>query len=202
MPLIEVRPITRSVRLGLWRMTETPAELLWHYPSLQPLWAEVSSRYRSEARQMERLSAHALLAEMTGRSNLAIGHASSGRPLVDGYELSISHTRGYAALMLSDGERVAVDIEQRSDRVKRIAHKFIRSDETAESVDDMLAVWSAKETIYKLYSEDELQYHEMQTTAITADCLMVRNLKRSEQVPVRLEWAADYVLTYALRSDK
>ena len=46
------------------------------------------------------------------------------KPFLNGYELNISHTRGYAVLMLSEKERVAVDIEQRSDRVKRIASRL------------------------------------------------------------------------------
>lgn len=196
MPLIEVRQITPYTRLGLWRMTESPETIGRHYPSMQRLVTELASRYRSETRQMEKLCVHALLEEMTGVSGLSIGHAPSGKPFLNGYELSISHTRGYAVLMLSEKERVAVDIEQRSDRVKRIASRFIRPDEPAETVEEMLAIWSAKETVYKLFSEEELQFHEMQVAEITDCAMLVGNLKRHEQVHVSLEWTSDYVLTY------
>jgi len=197
MPLIEIRQLSESSRLGLWRMDESPADFCRLYPSLLSLKEQLSTHFRNETRQIERLSVHALLQEMTGRDDLQIAHAESGKPILDGFLLSISHTRGYAVLVLSEVENVAVDIEQRSDRVKRIASKFIRADEKASSVEEMLAIWSAKETLYKLFSEDELQYFEMQVVKMTDGALYVMNLKRNQMVKVSCEWTDDYVMTYA-----
>ena len=46
-----------------------------------------------------------------------IGHAASGQPLLRGYHVGVTHTKGYAALMLSKSCDVACDIEHFSDRV-------------------------------------------------------------------------------------
>ena len=197
MPLIDIKRLTPSTQLGLWRMDEHPHELVQRYPALQELAAEVSRRFRSLVRQQERLCVHALLQEMTGSEELIINHAPSGKPMLEGYQISISHTRGYAALMLSTEEQVAVDIEQRSDRVQRIAKRFLRPDEHANTTEQMLAHWSAKETVYKLFSVDVLAFEDMQVTNMYEGLMHVENKKRNVQVPVRLEWNDDYVLTYA-----
>ena len=64
---------------------------------------------------------------------------------------------------------MAVDIELRADRVRRIAPRFIRPDEEALTVEQMLVIWSAKETLYKLHSEDDLQFFEMRVREMGTD---------------------------------
>ena len=62
---------------------------------------------------------------------------------------------------------VAIDIEYRSDRIERIRSKFLRSDEPFTSIGELLLVWSAKETLYKYFSEDDLMYNEMKVESIS-----------------------------------
>lgn len=176
MPLIEIRQLTPQTRLGLWRM-EDAAE---------------------KPRQRERQAEQELLLAMTGDSQLSIGHEPSGKPVLNAPLLiSISHTRGYVSMLLSSGERVGVDIEFRSDRVERIASRFIRPDEQAPTVMDKLLLWSAKETVYKLFSEDRLMFFDMQTLSIGNHVLRMQNLKQNKVVDVYYEFTDDYVLTYA-----
>lgn len=47
-----------------------------------------------------------------------------------------------------------MDIEYFNDRVERIASKFLRKDEKAEDLDAKLVHWCAKETVFKLFSEE------------------------------------------------
>lgn len=193
MPLVEIRTLSAHTRMGLWRMDETPERLCTLFPHLQQL----SLPSRNEGRQREFLSIRALLTLMTHRDDLLIDHLPSGKPVVEGYHISISHTRGYAVLILSDAENVAVDVEYRSDRVGRIASKFIRPDEPAATIDDMLLVWSAKETLYKLHSSDSLDYFEMRSSAPHDGCLSVENMKQKKVVSISYEFTDDYVLTFA-----
>lgn len=197
MPLIKISHITEDSRMGLWQMTETPDEMLRLYPHLHGL----QMTCQSVRRRMEVLCTRALLYEMTHDATLVIGHASSGKPTLEGWHISISHTRGYAVLLLSRKENVAVDIEYRSDRVGRIASRFIRPDETARSIDDMLRIWSAKETLYKLHSEDNLQFYEMQTLTASATEMTLQNKKHGHIVTVYVVSEDDYVLTWATEND-
>ena len=149
MPLIRLQQLGADARLGLWQMTEDAAAL--------PVPPEDLSRYHSASRLRERLTAYALLREMTGRADLVIDHDETGRPLVDGWNISISHTRGWAALIQSRSKAVAVDIEFFSDRVSRVRDRFIRPDEDGDSLACQLINWSAKETVYKLLGRENLQ---------------------------------------------
>ena len=114
-------------------------------------------------------------------------------------QISISHTRGYAALILSDDSEVGIDIEYRSDRVERIASRFIRPDEKAETTDEKLLLWSAKEAVYKLFSEDNLMFFDMRTLSIDEGVVRMENIKRNIVVDVHYAFTADYVLTYVLQ---
>jgi len=119
------------------------------------------SDIRSEHRRKEKLVAYEMLHALTGRRDLLIQHEASGRPFIEGYKVSISHTRGWAAMMLSDDEEVGVDIEYQSDRVNKIVERFMRPDEDGSSLDRRLINWCAKEAVYKLRSPEDLQYFEM-----------------------------------------
>jgi len=212
MPLLEIRKLNGRTRLGLWSMNETPDELKVLFPHLRGL----DMPFSNVVRQKEFLCIRALLTEMTGDTSLLIGHEKSGRPTLNGWGISISHTKGYCALALSCGMKqgwmtwepatngadpVAVDIEQRADTVARVADRFIRHDEKAVTVDQMLVVWSAKETLYKLYSEDNLQFFDMRVHEMGTDTLMIENIKRGRLVTLHYELSDDYVLTYYPAND-
>jgi len=197
MPLLDIRDLSPHTRLGLWRMDELPEELYRLCPHLSAYRDELANRYRNDVRRQEFLCVRALLSAMTGQEGLRIDHAPTGRPLLDGWHLSISHTKGYCALILSRDEEVAVDIEQRSDRVARVASRFIRPDEQADDIEAMLLLWSAKETLYKLYSSDDLQFFDMQAVAKGNRYVTLVNRLRGVSVSVGYEFSANYVLTWA-----
>ena len=146
-----------------------------------------------------------LTAMMDGDTSFTIGHEPDGKPFVvvrdkpqSRWNISISHTRGYAVVLLSDDSCVGVDIEYRSDRVLRIAKRFIRPDETAATVNEMLLLWSAKEAVYKLFSEDKLAFFDMRALSIREEVVWMENMIKNIVVDVCYEYTDDYVLTYAL----
>lgn len=194
MPLIRIDSIGENARLALWKMSERVEELS------RPNHIDLTA-FRSESRLKEKLTTYALIKELTGLDSLELSYASSGKPLLDGFEISISHTIGWAVVVLSRNTLVAVDIEYRSDRVTRITDRFIRADEDKSSVDIQLINWSAKETMYKLFSEEQLQFHEMrlqQFTPSNAGKIRVEDLKYPKTIEVEYILNADYVLTWAL----
>lgn len=131
-----------------------------------------------------------------------IGHAASGQPLLRGYHVGVTHTKGYAALMLSKSCDVACDIEHFSDRVERIKSKFLRKDEMADDLDSLLVHWCGKETVYKLFPEDNLQFSQMRVgpfSTMSDWACEVENMKRGEKVRVDFELTMQFVLTYAFR---
>ena len=170
MAVVNIREVYPGVSLGLWQMDESPEQLFDLYPHLLPYRSSLDDKYKNDGRKLEFLAIRALMYEMlrvNGASKGLLSHAGDfthngqGKPLFRGYHVSISHTKGYAALILSKKSEVAVDIEYMSDRVERIASKFLRKDERADSLDSKLVHWCAKETVFKLFSEENLLFEEM-----------------------------------------
>ncbi len=192
MPLVRVERLGNDTLLGLWQITEPVGELP------VPPQADLSG-YRSEVRRREVLVTYALIEALTGDGSLTIGHEASGRPMLEDWHVSISHTRGWAAVIVSRSHEVAIDIEYRSDRVSRVVERFVRPDEDSDGLHRQLINWSAKETVYKYFSAEDLQYFEMRLLPYALDSkgsVQVEDLKAGQQVGVCYEVNADFVLTY------
>lgn len=210
MAVVNIREVYPGVSLGLWQMDESPEQLFDLYPHLLPYRSSLDDKYKNDGRKLEFLAIRALMYEMlrvNGASKGLLSHAGDfthngqGKPLFRGYHVSISHTKGYAALILSKKSEVAVDIEYMSDRVERIASKFLRKDERADSLDAKLVHWCAKETVFKLFSEENLFFEDMRVKPFDtmADWACdVENLKSGKTARVDFELAMDFVLTYSM----
>lgn len=146
-----------DLMVGVWKIEETIDELRGMFNHFE-LYEESFSRFTSNKRKLEWLAVRALLKELLCGEEKEIAYHPTGRPyLVDGSGgISFSHTQGYVAVAYSPYEDVAIDIERFSDRVKRVAHKFIRPDEeisisrAEDEVTGYLLHWCAKETLFKL----------------------------------------------------
>ena len=210
MAVVNIREVYPGVSLGLWQMDESPEQLFDLYPHLLPYRSSLGDKYKNDGRKLEFLAIRALMYEMlrvNGASKGLLSHAGDfthngqGKPLFRGYHVSISHTKGYAALILSKKSEVAVDIEYMSDRVERIASKFLRKDERADSLDSKLVHWCAKETVFKLFSEENLLFEEMRVKpfdTMSDWACDVENLKSGKTARVDFELAMDFVLTYSM----
>lgn len=210
MAVVNIREVYPGVSLGLWQMDESPEQLFDLYPHLLPYRSSLDDKYKNDGRKLEFLAIRALMYEMlrvNGASKGLLSHAGDfthngqGKPLFRGYYVSISHTKGYAALILSKKSEVAVDIEYMSDRVERIASKFLRKDERADSLDAKLVHWCAKETVFKLFSEENLLFEDMRVKpfdTMSDWACDVENLKSGKTARVDFELAMDFVLTYSM----
>jgi hypothetical protein len=83
-----------------------------------------------------------------------------GKPHFTNYPLkfSISHSRNYIAVICSETNDVAIDIEVIQDKVLKIKHKFLHPNdfEQGDDLAKLTMIWSSKETIYKHYHTKEL----------------------------------------------
>lgn len=197
MPVVYIKEIAPDVKLGLWKIEENIMQILSESSHIRALYDEEISLYKSDRRRKEKLAVYSLLWKMTN-SQKKITHDENGKPIVEGYNIGISHTCGYASVILSKSKNVAVDIEYYSDRVGRVADKFIRKDEIAKDIDSQLINWSAKETVYKYFSEQDLQYFDMKLmpNEEIENTKQVQNLKTDGYQNVYYELNNEYVLTY------
>ena len=164
---------------AIWQIAESEEELLALLASLQTekAFAAVKAglaELHNPSRRREWLAVRMLVAQCLGNAHI-ISYESSGRPfLADGsWQISISHTKEYAALAWLPDGTVGIDIERRTDRVMRVVRKFINAEEQAaldashfSSPDGELLLWTAKEALYKAVGIRELDCMEALTVHI------------------------------------
>lgn len=92
---------------------------------------------------------------------------SHGKPYLVNlpYQISLSHSFDYAAVMVSKDRPVGIDIEQIKEKVERIAHKFMRPEELAfidpkYRIQQLYVCWCAKEAVYKCYGQKEVSFSD------------------------------------------
>ncbi|MFA5650097.1 MAG: 4'-phosphopantetheinyl transferase superfamily protein [Proteiniphilum sp.] len=163
--LIRKEHIENGGLLGIWRIEESREELLEYFPgNLRQEAIAYTDGIRSPMRSIEWLSTRAMLFVLLG-DDKSIQNHPDGRPyLTDhSYHISLSHTKEYAALLLHDSLPVGIDIEARSERVKKVASKFISEEEyidPSRKVIHQLLHWSAKESLFKLINRQGVDFKE------------------------------------------
>jgi len=158
--------ITDKYQWGIWKVTETLDELRGLLPDYGAMYLDELNTFKSDSRKIEWLAVRVLLYTLTGKS-LFICYQSNGKPYVaDGKtHLSISHTKGYVSVIVSDTNEVGIDIEKMGERVHKVAHKFVRDDEYVPEdpilkTQALLLIWSAKETMFKCMNEEAVDFRE------------------------------------------
>lgn len=145
-----------------------------------------------KGKQAEKEGVRRILKEILGFETPVL-HNDDGKPMVEGYHISITHTIGYVAVILSRDYEVGIDIEYFSNRVNRIASRFLRCDEMFTNTLDTLTAWCAKETIYKLFSSEHLALQEIK---VNPQLRTVTNLRQCLTFEFKCECTPKYILTY------
>lgn len=202
MPLFLNEEIFPDVRLGIWAISESSDNFWALSPYVESSRSEFNALYKSEQRKCEVLAVRLLIKEIIG-DNVQLLHQDNGKPyLSSGMNISISHTRGFAVIIVSHSKQVSVDIEYFSNRIERIRSKFMRDDENASSQVKLLMHWCAKETMYKLFPEDNLTFNKMQLLSVDGNdstgIITAKNIFRNRNVSVYYRTFCNCLLTYAV----
>jgi 4'-phosphopantetheinyl transferase EntD len=159
---VEVKmPVLQTYTLpirGIWKIAETFSELTGLFNSKDEEFLAYICNTGSEARKKEYLAVRLLLRHLLGK-DVQICYNTDGSPfLADGkYFISISHTKGYAAIILSKAPFPGIDIEYRSSRTLILKERFlsaeesnlIKTDQSISSADFATLFWCAKEAAFK-----------------------------------------------------
>jgi len=148
--------------LGIWKIEENVEDLLSLFSEKQSKYREEITRFQYPKRKLEFLSVRLLLKELTGIENDICYDSNSAPSLVgEKFKISISHTTGYASVIIHPSANVGLDIEQKRDKILRLKHKFLAQSEL-ENIDKenelehLLLHWSAKETMFKMMGETDV----------------------------------------------
>lgn len=163
--LIRKEIIEEDCLLGIWEISETRDELL---NMLSQENQEKAHNYltniKSKKRELEWLSIRVILQILTN-DNKTVKHTPDGQPYLsdNSYQISISHSRDYAVVLLHKHKKVGVDIENYSKRILKIEKRFISDDEYIDPnkrVLHLILHWCAKETLYKLMNSTNIIFKE------------------------------------------
>ena len=143
---------------GIWKIEERWEDMLRQLEQ-QPLYLPFLNQYKSETRKSEWLAVRLLLKELMG-TEMTVSYSNNGVPYLQDSTLhiSISHTKGFAAVLLNPDKPVGIDIEYYSERVRRIKSRFLHIDELKllgenPKTNELLIYWSAKETAFKMMEQ-------------------------------------------------
>lgn len=151
-----------DVHVAVWHIIEDEETLLAQLAEAQcaEAFAVVQKglpAFHNPGRRREWLAVRLLVATCLG-GDKTVSYDPDGRPFLTdrSCEISISHTKDYAALAWHLFRPVGVDVERKSDRVMRVVRKYVNAGEQTAlessrycSPDGELLLWTAKEALYK-----------------------------------------------------
>lgn len=180
MPIITEKIYNNHSYLAVWQITESHDELQAMLPSEILTDAELATIHHPQ-KQIEffcsRLTIK-FLADKLGIRYLGIKKDQYGKPYLVGsdWQFSLTHTIEYIAVVMHETRALGIDMEQPSEKLLRIAHKYLSETERTdanEDLDKLCIYWSAKEALYKLYGKRKV---------IFIDNLLVSPFNKHQQV--------------------
>ena len=163
MPLIVKEKISSNTEYFIWHVTEE-ANFFLKQLVLDNFEQEYYERLIPRKRT-EFIAGRFLLHHALGSKNrIFLDISPSGKPFLKdkSYEISLSHSSEYVAVVLSD-RLVGIDIQQANPKLERIKGKFI-SDEEFDWFKDQIDFdlihhfWGAKEALFKAYGNGKVEF--------------------------------------------
>jgi len=186
MPLYSLTNLPGGCQLGLWQLTETPADL-WPQLLDAAAYAPLLPARADGPRQAQWLAGRVLIQQSllnaapavplpclrndeTGRPWLAAAPGGPAAPAV-----SLSHSGAWVAALLGPpGAALGVDVERVRDKAQRLAPKFLSARELTDlervewpalaptdgRAELLTLLWSAKETLFKLAGRRGVLFRE------------------------------------------
>ncbi|MDR0893293.1 MAG: 4'-phosphopantetheinyl transferase superfamily protein [Mediterranea sp.] len=197
---------------GVWKMEESLDELLALLSDAQrSTYRQGLARFTSDRRKQEWLCVRVLLHTLLPDKEKAnIAYTEEGKPFLADHSrfISISHTKGYAAVILSTSSPVGIDIEKYGPRVHRVAERFVRPDEEIIPYQDddtwsLLLHWSAKETVFKRMENPDADLRKLRVMPFVPQergtfRLQEMITERQEVYEIGYRLLLDAVLTYTI----
>ena len=160
MPLQVNKLFFNNINVSIWRIDETEDFLISDLDLSINCKKRLKS-IKSPSRRKQFLSVRTLIKYNDIDLN-DLFYDSNGAPfLKNNLNISISHTNNYSAIALSKNP-VGIDIQDYREKILSIRDKFINEFEIelidTHSVNDLTILWSIKESIYKIYKKQGLNF--------------------------------------------
>lgn len=208
MPLYKIIPHNFTTKILIWKITES-FDALFSEVILKEKTLTRLQGMKSETHQRAFLSVRKLLQE-TGHNDVQLHYDEFGKPHLDNENhISITHSFDFSAIILSD-KNVGIDIEQRREKIIRIADKFVddsgfaflNKENLEEYVSKLTVIWGIKEAVFKIRNEKGISFKDhifvapFEMTDLKAEALLTfENL--NIKFDINFEEIENYTLVYA-----
>lgn len=170
---------TQDAVVYLWKIQETLQELQ-HGIDLKLQSQQRLQNMRSLTHQKGFMAIRQLL-KLAGYTDFDLWYDSHGKPnLTNGKHISISHSFGYAAIIIGNSN-VGIDIEQKRDKIVKIAPKFCNEVELEkitgclDQIDLFSEVWCVKESMYKMCESRSLSFKNHMFVNMQGDSWVIKD---------------------------
>ena len=206
--------------MGIWEITEPWQDMLKSFQHNDDYYLD-ANRIQSDKRKQEWLAVRLLLKHLY-ETEAYIDYRDNGAPILQNsqYHISISHTMGYAAILLSENHNPGIDIEYRSERAWKLRKKYLGEKEfemfallheseqktgnnaLSKHIDLSTLCWCAKETAFKALQQTEVDFiehlHILPFTLSSRGVLLLKETKTSQQQTFNINYqiAENYIITW------
>ncbi len=154
--------------IAVWSISETYDELVLFLNNPSFLKEIQNLELKSELRIKQKLAAGLLLQQLLNK-NIDLIYDDLGKPHLKNQtgHISISNTKEFVAVIYHPANAVGIDIEIPSERIIKIAPKFVNEHEqkwmnerSTNSYQNTFIIWCVKETVFKLIGGGGIDFKE------------------------------------------
>jgi len=209
--LLSNRVVEDGCRIGLWNIEEN-YETLLGMTYLNDDDIRRLNAFKNLNRKMESLSVRALLQQITRPDARIVYCGRSRKPYMEdgSYNVSVSHSHKYTAILLGKDKKVGIDLEFMSHNIDRLAHKFVNDREVISEnplfrSEHLYIHWCAKEALYKICDKEYINFQKHMSIQPFEVCSqgdiigVVQNDRRKEEYKMHYMIENNYVLVYCTK---
>ena len=209
MPLLFQKNINSTCALAVWHITEPKEELLLHFH--ENFIEQQKDTRTNAANALHYLASRAILLSLFPKQKIELIKDKFNKPKLFlnniPQHISITHSHEYAAIIFSADQSLGIDLEKIDQRITRVKNKFMNENELEfagenELITAQTLIWSAKETLYKLYGTKGLDFKQdlhiapFQAKNLGSLTCKISKISNNQNFLVQYETIENYVLTY------
>jgi len=166
--MLNINPELGPILLGepkylVYEITESVDDLYKNW-LVDGLFTHEFEKIVSEKRKREYLAVRLAMRSLLGK-DILICYDADGKPFLEdnSYQISISHSGKWIAVIADLTHRVGIDIECPTDKIKNIYTRFLSKTEQDElsngnNILQLQLAWSAKEALYKIIGKQAVDF--------------------------------------------
>jgi phosphopantetheinyl transferase len=161
--LINTIILENGAFLKVYEVTESIGDLLLQL-ELNEYDRQQFDNIASDKRKTEFLGIRIAFKELFNKE-MDIRYDADGKPyLLDhSFQISVSHSKKWIAVIAHPARSVGIDIECRSDKIQKLYKRFLSETEQkelsdGENISQLQLAWSAKEVLFKIIGKEAVDF--------------------------------------------